>query len=1086
MSPFYAPRSIRSLPPTTVANIITIAKAGIIGLTVALGVNFFSQITPSRTVVANRLLAIEHATGSFQDVAGVMQSSHIYSKSGGLIAGPLENPFFEFSATGSLGTMNRVRYTWPSADGSANQRLTTDGSAGLSWATVSGGGGGGGTLTGSGNVDTFAYYTAAQTLSGTHITRVNDQTLSGGYLHADTKLSSSGELVVVGQANFFDEIEQTFLAVKNLAHATDLDVDAAGFGGVVGLRIDYDSGTQATSELNALLDLSLNRFDTTGGDTSLINCSATEGSADAHCMVVNSEIEVILQHVGAFGDMDTATATGTTNMLAAFISTTTDRAIFPNDNDTIEIADAAQFDQIQFALDTEASNPGIKPTFEYSTGVATWETFAPIDGTEGMRASGLISFEADTLSPAWTTGTGSEFYIRIARTQNNLNTTPIENLVQIVTGHVDFTWDQTGNVYVNEFSGSKLNISGAMSGFNIHAQDSLTSSGTLSVEGTTRFQSATDATDFFQINDTDGGTTIFNVDTTNERVGIGTASPDASLEIALDANTPPTIDADTAAIFTQASVTGDNVNISLVAGATGNARLQFGDTADENAGIIDYDHNSNSMAFTTNASEVVRIDSSGDVGIGSIAPAAHLHIAKTGVPTIRLSDTGAGTDQAVATLMEFYRGETTNRVGFLGMGSASNDVLIIGTDYSAGEIRFSTSSNSVAVTIDSSQNVGIGTTSPISELEVIGSISGAKLFISTSFSGAGLTSCSAAGDTLNWNSTTELFECGTDADSGGGGDFGTGNTITIGDSRYVNLSGDTMTGNLVLQSSTLTATGGVFTGTLSASGAVFFEDTLDVGGTAALQGVTVALTLAVTGRATFDDDVDVQGALSGWHLFSGTQSGSGLTDCNGANVNRQQWDSTTEKWSCDTDAISLTADVTGTLPIANGGTNQTSAAVAGAVVYSTSSAMAFTSAGNSGQVLISQGTSAPIFSSGALRTGFGWFSIGLTDAGVVTGSGSTSPVPLPFRFHVEDILLDINNAPGGQSLIVDILEDGTSITSTNAEIDALGNQDDNNHVISDRSLAVGARMTIDITQVGTDAAGHGTGLTVLLRGWKYP
>jgi len=39
------------------------------------------------------------------------------------------------------------------------------------------------------------------------------------------------------------------------------------------------------------------------------------------------------------------------------------------------------------------------------------------------------------------------------------------------------------------------------------------------------FQPNADSTTFFQILDADGGTPIFNVDSTDERVGIGTASP---------------------------------------------------------------------------------------------------------------------------------------------------------------------------------------------------------------------------------------------------------------------------------------------------------------------------------------------------------------------------------------------------------------------------------------------------------------------------------------------------------------------------------------------------------------------------------
>ena len=55
----------------------------------------------------------------------------------------------------------------------------------------------------------------------------------------------------------------------------------------------------------------------------------------------------------------------------------------------------------------------------------------------------------------------------------------------------------------------------------------------------------------------------------------------------------------------------------------------------------------------------------------------------------------------------------------------------------------------------------------------------------------------------------------------------------------------------------------------------------------------------------------------------------------------------------------LTTDVTGTLPIANGGTNSTSTPTAGGAVYGTGSAMAITAAGTSGQVLTSNGASAP-------------------------------------------------------------------------------------------------------------------------------
>ena len=98
----------------------------------------------------------------------------------------------------------------------------------------------------------------------------------------------------------------------------------------------------------------------------------------------------------------------------------------------------------------------------------------------------------------------------------------------------------------------------------------------------------------------------------------------------------------------------------------------------------------------------------GNAGFGTPSPQKNIHI-EDAVPTIRLSDSNAATDQAVATLIEFYRGNNTNRVGFLGMESSSNNNLRIATNYAAGQIQLGTGNSVTALTIDSSQRVGIGT-----------------------------------------------------------------------------------------------------------------------------------------------------------------------------------------------------------------------------------------------------------------------------------------------------------------------------------------------------------------------------------------
>jgi len=61
--------------------------------------------------------------------------------------------------------------------------------------------------------------------------------------------------------------------------------------------------------------------------------------------------------------------------------------------------------------------------------------------------------------------------------------------------------------------------------------------------------------------------------------------------------------------------------------------------------------------------------------------------------------------------------------------------------------------------------------------------------------------------------------------------------------------------------------------------------------------------------------------------------------------------------------LPLTTGVTGTLPIANGGTNATATPTAGAIAYGTGTAYAFTAAGTLGQVLTSNGSGVPTWSS---------------------------------------------------------------------------------------------------------------------------
>lgn len=90
---------------------------------------------------------------------------------------------------------------------------------------------------------------------------------------------------------------------------------------------------------------------------------------------------------------------------------------------------------------------------------------------------------------------------------------------------------------------------------------------------------------------------------------------------------------------------------------------------------------------------------------------------------------------------------------------------------------------------------------------------------------------------------------------------------------------------------------------------------------------------------------------------------------------------------------------------------------------------------------------------------------------------------MPFAMTVSEVRANVNTAPVGSTLIVDINEGGVSILGTKLSIDA-GEETSETAAaaatITDAALADDAEITIDIDQVGATTAG--TGLKVWLIG----
>ena len=92
--------------------------------------------------------------------------------------------------------------------------------------------------------------------------------------------------------------------------------------------------------------------------------------------------------------------------------------------------------------------------------------------------------------------------------------------------------------------------------------------------------------------------------------GIGETAPAANLVVKQSGSTFTTA-SQTVALFQRSSTTGHAAKIAIVGGNAASSDIHFGDTDDEDVGIIHYVHADNSLRFTVNASERMRIDSSG-------------------------------------------------------------------------------------------------------------------------------------------------------------------------------------------------------------------------------------------------------------------------------------------------------------------------------------------------------------------------------------------------------------------------------------------------------------------------------------------
>jgi hypothetical protein len=256
-----------------------------------------------------------------------------------------------------------------------------------------------------------------------------------------------------------------------------------------------------------------------------------------------------------------------------------------------------------------------------------------------------------------------------------------------------------------------------------------------------------------------GGSERIRIDTSGN-VGIGTSSPIANTN--------------------QTRITTNGTSASGLSMMVGGTNTAFCITS--SASMFVGSVTSIPIILSTNDTERMRIDSSGNVGIGTSSPSYKLSVWTA----------GTGTTQASNNIAQFY----SNGNGYdasIRFGDNNNSASVIG--YLSGAQYFSTG-GSERMRIDSSGNVGIGTSSLSSRLHIDGG---------SNYSATSMNSSSTTGTLCQFTNTTTgtLWNIGL---SGSGAAVGPAGAFIIRDSN----AGTTrfmidVSGNLAMGTTTVTS-----------------------------------------------------------------------------------------------------------------------------------------------------------------------------------------------------------------------------------------------------------------------------------------